>query len=465
MQEPNDQEINHWDNLPAEIKTAIFFFLNTKDLGFFSICSKQSAADILFSLKERREELANEIAFAISNTTFFCYTTQALSSWGDNKYGQLGLGDNHYRITPNQVPFVIGKIKQVHAKNTYTLLLTEDGFYATGRNECDALSFGYRENHQRFTRVPFQSIGQIKQIAASPQGDYTLLLTEDDQGTYLFGCGFNAHGQLGPKSIITRATAFMPISVPKEMGEIQQIYAGDSSSYFVTDSGLFVCGRTSTSLFLQISEPVSEFAEVLLVEHVGHIKQVIVGMCHIFVLTDQGLYAKGENYYGELGLGTKNFFDDFTKIPLAENIGKIKQVIEGCNHTILLTDKGLYISGTIYYGQLGFENSSLEPVRFNTFTKVLVDKAVGRIHQVYGCDDKTFLLTDNGLFFCGAPFEDPLIRSHDKIRTINKFVKIEEIPEPMKTYHKFISCINYLENFLKKQNELEDTTEIFKNSK
>jgi alpha-tubulin suppressor-like RCC1 family protein len=78
----------------------------------------------------------------------------------------------------------------------------------------------------------------------------------------------------------------------------------------------------------------------------------VTGSDHTLVLTDQGLYACGGNTFGQLGLGHDN--DCTTLTPVTQRPpGTIQQVVTGSNHTLVFTDQGLYTCGSNYHGQLG----------------------------------------------------------------------------------------------------------------
>jgi len=84
-------------------------------------------------------------------------------------------------------------------------------------------------------------------------------------------------------------------------------------------------------------------------------KEVISISCgsnHTIILTDTAFYAFGSNTRGQLGIGTK--IDAY--VPVEVNFFREKKIITitcGQEHTLVLTDNGLYGFGNNDSGQLG----------------------------------------------------------------------------------------------------------------
>jgi alpha-tubulin suppressor-like RCC1 family protein len=75
-------------------------------------------------------------------SVFAVLTNGQVFAWGDNEYGQLGLGDTTPRLTPTLVPG-ISNIVQVGAANNSVIARTAGGdVYAWGNNSAGSLSLG-----------------------------------------------------------------------------------------------------------------------------------------------------------------------------------------------------------------------------------------------------------------------------------------------------------------------------------
>ncbi|KAF5306646.1 hypothetical protein FQA39_LY08835 [Lamprigera yunnana] len=125
--------------------------------------------------------------------TLILKTDGTLLSWGDNKYGQLGLSRN---IPKSMVPATVlvdDSLKAVHAGWTHSAALTKSGeVYVWGRNSYGQLASpkGDTGNPEKFTH--------LKDIALLSLGsEHTLALTSDGQ---LYCWGWNEHGNCGTGS-------------------------------------------------------------------------------------------------------------------------------------------------------------------------------------------------------------------------------------------------------------------------
>jgi alpha-tubulin suppressor-like RCC1 family protein len=132
---------------------------------------------------------------------------------------------------------------------------------------------------------------------------------------------------------------------------------------------------------------------------------------NVFLLTSKGVYARGLNYYGELGLGHIDFCFNFTKIHSAENIGQIKNIFLGPASTLLLTDRGLYGSGERAYLGLGEYEDDAEPI--TRFTQIPFRPNV-TIFEAAFSSEHSLLFTNQGLFVCGQNHEYQLGFLHYK---------------------------------------------------
>jgi alpha-tubulin suppressor-like RCC1 family protein len=115
-------------------------------------------------------------------------------AWGENRYGQLGLGDREDCFTPERVPGLF-MVKDIAAGECHSLALTEDGtVYAWGDNRVGQLGLGDRETQNCLTPRIVGKLGgeKIKDIAAG--NFHSLALTEAGE---VYAWGLNEYGQLG----------------------------------------------------------------------------------------------------------------------------------------------------------------------------------------------------------------------------------------------------------------------------
>jgi alpha-tubulin suppressor-like RCC1 family protein len=107
----------------------------------------------------------------------------------------------------------------------------------------------------------------------------------------------------------------------------------------------------------------------------GTIQKVVAGADHTLVLTDKGLFACGNNSVAQLGLGHKNKCS--TLAPVSPLLGTIQQVAAGGLHSLIFTDQKLYTCGGNRFGQLGLGHTD----NHLTFTPIAPSPGIKQIYQ------------------------------------------------------------------------------------
>lgn len=141
------------------------------------------------------------------------------------------------------------------------------------------------------------------------------------------------------------------------------------------------------------------------------------------------MYATGANNYGQLGLGDNTNRTVFAKVdPAPWGLDKPVAVTTGNLYTILLTESdGVYATGQNYSGQLGLGDNTTR----NTFTKINPaswgpDKPVA---VTVGGDGHTILLTENGdIHAAGDNDYGQLGQGSSLLMDVKSFVKIQVTP-------------------------------------
>lgn len=124
-----------------------------------------------------------------------------------------------------------------------------------------------------------------------------------------------------------------------------------------------------------------------------HVAEVACGEDHIALINDLGeVFVCGDNYYGQLGLGSVERVFAFTKI---DEFHAVK-VTCGDNHTMFIDrDDNVFAFGNNRYGQLGLEHdiNANRPIKINNFNCI---KAICK-------NDYSMLINrENKLFVCGS---------------------------------------------------------------
>ncbi len=243
-------------------------------------------------------------------------------SCGYNTWGQLGIGSTSQSIVLVSVRDQTGNantqlsgIKQISASSGgyHSLFLKTDGadtgiVYGCGYNEWGQLGIGSTSSTPQTIPIVVRNttgaagtqLSGIKQIAAG--NNHSLFLKDIDgalSGT-VYGCGYNAEGQLGTNSISTYNGTVLPIrnttgTAGTQISGIDQISASD------------------ISMFL---EPIN---------------QTYTGM----------LYVCGYNNNGQLGINSISYSTKLISVKNTDgvtNISKVKLISAGNGHSLIRYD-------------------------------------------------------------------------------------------------------------------------------
>ncbi len=304
-------------------------------------------------------------------------STGQLYAFGSNEFGQLGSQTNSGTEEANAEPTLVtlpgasGVVSQIAAGSEHSLALTSTGqLYSFGENRYGELGIELNAGTEKADPTPTLvtlpgSTGQVTQIAAG--GNHSLALTSTDQ---LYAFGDNHYGQLGaatnngndkPNSTPTLVT------LPGASGTVIQIVAGSEHSLALTSAGQLYAfgwngyGQLGIELNSDNSTPNPTPALVTLQGATGPVTQIAAGGNHSLALTSTGqLYAFGDNEHGQLGNEANIGSEEANPMPrvvaLAGATGQVTQIAAGRQDSLAVTSTGqLYAFGENQHGQLGSE--------------------------------------------------------------------------------------------------------------
>ncbi|XP_074400507.1 putative E3 ubiquitin-protein ligase HERC4 isoform X2 [Zonotrichia albicollis] len=155
-------------------------------------------------------------------------------SWGQNKYGQLGLGYEYKKQTsPQMIKSLLGiPFAQIAAGGAHSFVLTLSGaIFGWGRNKFGQL--GVNDDTDRYVPTLLKSLRSQKVVHICCGEDHTAALTKEG-GVFTFGAG--GYGQLGHNST---GHEINPRKVFELMGSVvTQITCGrQHTTAFVPSSG------------------------------------------------------------------------------------------------------------------------------------------------------------------------------------------------------------------------------------
>ena len=133
--------------------------------------------------------------------TFILKNDGTLWSCGYNGYGQLGLGDVTYRSTFKQITTNANNIKSIYCGYYYILIVkNDDTLWGCGDNRFGQLNLGDTNDRNILSQSAI-NIHDMKLIYCG--SSYVLMLKSDST---LWGCGWNERGSLGLGDTSNRKT-------------------------------------------------------------------------------------------------------------------------------------------------------------------------------------------------------------------------------------------------------------------
>lgn len=131
------------------------------------------------------------------------------------------------------------------------------------------------------------------------------------------------------------------------------------------------------------------------------VKQISCGNNFVMIIcNDDSIWSKGNNEYGQLGLGDYSKRDDFTRMETEE---KIISIASGNDHSLFLTNiQRVYSCGRNHCGQLGIAKHSLPMETISTLCKI---EELSLITTIACQFQRSFCVASNGsLYAFGESF-------------------------------------------------------------
>ena len=165
--------------------------------------------------------------------------------WGDNTYGQLGLGSGADKTvyTPTQVPFFKDKdIEDIAVVQDATfVLLTNGELYAFGKGTNGRLGLGSNTNVSTPTLIPGSPGLRINGLY--PMKESMIVTTENNT---IYAWGRNNKGQLGDGTKVDKNT---PTRIMED-ANVKSLYVGDDYAILIKqDDTIWAWGNNTCGVF------------------------------------------------------------------------------------------------------------------------------------------------------------------------------------------------------------------------
>lgn len=323
---------------------------------------------------------AAQVAAGAAHSLARSATGAVVWAWGDNRYGQLGLGHTVSSRTPVVVPGLTG-VRTIVAGADHSLALKHDGtVWSWGRNASGALGDG-----SRIDRTAPQQVGALAGVVAIAAGDgrsYAVLA----DGT-LWSWGDNAGGALG----LGHRDA---VTVPTRAGDgvagfggIVQVAAGARHALALRADGIvFAFGEVAVPL----ADGVDARLSPVPIDGVASVAAIAAGDGFSLALDIGGrAWAWGLNGSGQLGQGDRVA----RAVPTAIATPAALRVAAGHGMALLRLRDGSVLA----WGALG-SAETLAPAPMPTLPTPMVALAAGRGHALaLRGDGRVYAWGDNAM--------------------------------------------------------------------
>lgn len=279
--------------------------------------------------------------FASTFNSFIIKKDGSLWGCGANSYGELGLGTQKSIGQFTKIPDM-DNVKDVSCGYYHSFAIKNDGtVWACGYNNRYQLGLGDTTNRTAFTQVT--SMTNAKQIVCGgyDYAQYSIAIKSD--GT-VWGCGYNAGGQLGINST-TDASNW----TQSNMTDAVKVMCGDTHTLAIkSDGSVWACGaNTYGALGLTYSYTRSlQFLQT----NISDVIEIACGQNHSLALkTDGTVWGCGYPGNGCLNRESDNYIYSFATL----SMDNIKHIACGSSSTFMLSNDDQLFACGLDYGRLG----------------------------------------------------------------------------------------------------------------
>lgn len=266
----------------------------------------------------------------------------AIRCWGNNYYGQLGIGiDISRELTPVPVPALASTVQSIQLGRQHSCAVLSNGLARCwGDNRSGQLGIG-EVSQPTFRLTPVDVLGLSSGVQSIAAGaDHTCARTTAGS----VQCwGSNGHGQLGDGSTARR---FAPVSVSGLPGPSQALAAGGRHSCALHTNGSVRCWGDNQYGQLGATSGSGPQPPLAVTGLSGTIAAISIGPLHSCALNTGGRVSCWG--YPPFGQGAQ-------PVTLADLVSGIQAISAGGDHNCVLTTAGaVRCWGSNLHGQFGY---------------------------------------------------------------------------------------------------------------
>ena len=313
----------------------------------------------------KQDEVAVMDAKAGGRHTIGLKTNGTLWAFGDNSYGQLGLGEisNTTYAEPQEVTAIPDGMKftKIAVGRNHSLALGTDGnVYSFGLNANGQLGDGTTSNSGKLIKV--EGLSDIVKISAYENMSMAI---DKDGNLYTWGEGYSKTPtkiefyskviDMSGKFLLSEyGTVWDMKNIYQKVAgltNVVEIASGDSHNLALKSDGTVYAWGNNTYGQLGTGN-VQNSDTPTLIKDVPEIESVKAGKYNSYLLsTDGEIYSFGGNSNNSLGLNTT---DNYIAVPTKVESSRVQRISAGQNYALYVRDDGyVYSWGQNTYGQLG----------------------------------------------------------------------------------------------------------------
>ena len=292
----------------------------------------------------------------------------------------------------------------------FILILSDGKQISWGRNEMGQLGLGHRDSREKPKPASILSThpGELGFVQIAAGAQHCIALSKRGN---VFTWGGNRKGQLGDGFL---NSCNVPQLVPQlKHKPIVSVCCGENFCLAMTVGGdVYSWGENAHGQLGQGDTTMRLRPEIIRSLKLAKVCSISAGKAHSLVVSPSGLlFAFGNNYSGQLGLGTDAEKVVSTPLPVEKLRGL--SVIEascGDTHSLILAQEregsgtSLYVCGQASVGQLGLGSSRTSPVMTPTMLELpQVESVAGKRVAHVSCGGPTSLLSFIATY--GVPFQ------------------------------------------------------------